>query len=1793
MNVSSYHVNDLHLKPLHTTTLFLSDRTSIQLRQFTVYRKRRRLKKLTVKSQLSYSFENLFNNLLSQFPSANSIDLLAPALGLFSGLALYLNSNKPSRTLCVGNWVLFTSPTPFNCFVVLRCPSISFKDSDLLENVNEKLVKEDRHFVRLNSGRIQGNSSEGDGTESELETNLEYQRACVGTEDGGVISLDWPANLDLEEEHGLDTTLLLVPGTTEGSMEKKIRLFVCEALKHGFFPVVMNPRGCGRSPLTSARLFTAADSDDICTAIQFINKARPWTTLMGVGWGYGANMVTKYLAEVGERTPLTAATCIDNPFDLEEATRSFPHHIALDQKLANGLIDILQSNKELFQGRAKGFDVEKALLSKSVRDFEKAISMVSYGFEAIEDFYSKSSTRAVIGNLKVPVLFIQNDDGTVPSFSIPRSLIAENPFTSLLLCSCSPTTVIESVRAAELWCRHLSIEWLTAVELGLLKGRHPLLKDVDVTINPSEGLAPVEGIATYKGDLIKANALNGRSIDPVKDMIEDSNAAARILLRRRNLELENKGLQEVDNGALQKSSPVDAQLVNDEEAGPVDSEIGQVLQTAQVVTNMLDVTMPGILTEEEKMKVLTAVGQGETLMKALQDAVPEDVREKLTAAGSGILHAEGTNLNFDKLLGIDKIHNVSEFKSKIQEKVRELSKDGSVHKDSRPADQVKRVDNLADGSDYNQPGTDKPPDRLEPELRPSENLEKSVDASQLESVSSHQGDISSTGKQDSAELGNSHENDVSSKEKAVSHSEVSEKGSETGAKPNFTSQPDKAESTEAIVDEHKVDQDPGASQQDTKAENTNQKMGEKPLDSSSDQNNKTPAIVAEDTVLPLGSSSEAQPMEREGNDNQKRENKNFQPALDQNKSTAPDSSPPSFSVSQALDALTGMDDSTQMAVNNVFGVIENMITQLEEGKDDENDVKGSSKVEDDKTNSVSKEQHDGNDHTFEKKIENGNELSVQSHTICDPPAYLDNSTQSQHDSRTESSEEEPIQNPIIFDGNVNNDSQGNDIDKSFDSEKKKELIGRKCLADYSDKLGYKNNFPLSVPVNMYGDSPQNESLSRCLLSKMSNTKPLDVDSTTSLLLDYIPEEGQWKLLEQPGNVGDPIGDVTTYDDADREVQVHSFAKVNDADKVIEPPYVILDTDKHQEPVGEFEMKDNTNENVETGEDTSKEVMHFVKNVILESLKVEVDRRLSPSDRKKMESDLTRDLEEVANSVAFAVRHKGEHSWCLDGNYYSIDSTSEKIGTLHGENTIRAISSAVQGTSYLRRVLPVGVIVGTSLAALRKYFNVCTGHNNGQKEPLVFDQTKNSVGRKHDEAKIAETSRMPIDKNTSLNGSTNREGIGAELKSLNNDSVMVGAVTAALGASALLVKQQHSYKGKEAAENSSNEKGNHQKEFNKLEEAISDKNQSNIVTSLAEKAMSVAAPVVPTKEDGEVDEERLVAMLTDLGQKGGMLRLVGKIALLWGGIRGAISLTDKLMSFLRIAERPLFQRILGFIGMVLVLWSPVVIPLLPSLVQSWTTNKPSRFAELVCIVSLYAAVTILVMIWGRRIRGYKNPLEQYGLDMTSSSKVQNFLKGLVGGVMLVSLIQSVNVLLGFANFYWPSSLPSSENALTLLKGYGKMVVLACRGILTATAVVFVEELLFRSWLPQEIAVDLGYNRGIIISGLAFAIFQRSPQAIPGLWLLSLALAGARQRSEGNLFAPIGLHSGILASSFVLQTGGFLTYNPSFPVWVAGTHPFQPFTGVVGLAFSLLLAIILFPKQPLVNPKKTRITREKSI
>ncbi|CAA7051576.1 unnamed protein product [Microthlaspi erraticum] len=1661
---------------IHTASPFMLRRSSYGFGVF--HRKRARFKRQSRSLILVNS-----SFLPPPFDGSVPIDSLALSVaGFSSGLAVFISSKlfgrssgiisdrRTSTEEVVGEWILFTSPTPFNRFVLLRCSLLSFYlsggEGDLPQSLSDRLVQEERHFVTLDKGKIV--SAE---RAAEEEKPLEYQRVCISTEDGGVVTLDWPADLDLREERGLDTTVILIPGTPEGSMDDGVRSFVSEALRRGVFPMVMNPRGCAGSPLTTPRLFTAGDSDDISTAMRFLSKTRPWTTLMAVGRGYGANMLTKYLAEAGETTPLTAAVCIDNPFDLEEMTRTSPFCFSLDRQLTGGLVEILLANKELFQGRPKAFDVEKALSSKSVREFDKALSMVTNGFESVEDFYSSCATRDVIGEVKVPVLFIQND-GVVPHYSVPRSSIAENPFTSLLLCSSSPS-LTDGCTVAVSWCQDLAMEWLTAVELGLLKGRHPLLKDVDITVNPSKGLVLSEAIAHEKGinakklpPAARGKVVNGYHVDPSGETLEDSDITTNSSLPsgtelEKNVKVET-GSDEPENGGVSAKGLVD---VEDVEPSVEESERGQMLQTTEVVVKMLDVTMPGTLKAEEKKKVMDAVGRGETVLTALQEAVPEEVRGKLTTAVTEIMQSPANKLKLQNL----KLPSFSPGMKKAEEAKKEAPST-TDKKDSDSPDSINKNDGSASSSDN--------PEHSSSEAQKDGNNGKSQDDSSVlakkdnDEPSANEKTIASdgSGKASEAKVDSTNQEqpigtkDVTSDDDKVdqgsviakhqSQEETNKKDEKGTPMPNENSSAaDGSEKASDAKVEDKVDQ----------AAVTQQQRKEEP--SGNDENAKQSAtdqdkVASTGNEGDAGESSASQPVEKVEIDDQKKETEVMQPVSEETTPAVQEPIPGKANVSQAFEALTGMDDSTQVAVNSVFGVLENMITQLDE-----------------EGNEVSKEKND----TDERKV-------------TDEKNVTDKNIRSPSEEKTPNKKEAESQ---MSSENSNDSCSVYETEKGSDNDKTTRVVNEKHLGGDESVNG--KQLPKILPARNT-DSLENSSNDDYLREELSEeqiAKQLDVDTTTALMLDYYPEEGKWKVLDQqaPEYLNNVADNATASRDTHGNGQVHSPG-VSNEQNIIEPSYVIMDQEQEVELSEMHDVVDDQNGDLQKSDEECGELEHLIKVIVSDSLNVEVQRRVSSAGMRQFESQLSRDIQRVASTLSFAVVYE-EPTWTFKRNSKDSDIPAGKVGKLRGDAIIKAISSAIQDAHFLRKVLPVGVVVGSVLASLRKYFDVSTTADNAKRDIVMGREQKHRNNG-------ATTSVVPVkmkqkskEKNPSIG-----EMVESGLQNISNEPVMVGAMTAALGASAMLVQNEDPQSGGIM----SKPPGIESKQ----------KDQGGVVSSFAEKAMSIAGPAVPTKETGEVDQERIVTMLADLGQRGGILRLVGKLALLWGGLRGAMSLTDRLIQFLHIDEWPLLKRALGFVGMVLVLWSPVVIPLLPTLLQSWSTSTPSRVAELATVVGLYVAVFILVMLWGKRVRKYENPFTQYGLDFKASPKKQvlEFLKALAGGITVVLVIQFINTILGAAILSRPPYLPRPYDAMKLLKGSAQ--------------------------------------------------------------LLLLSADRARERSQGNLIVPIGLRTGMIAASFVLHTGGFLTYNPSSPVWTAGKRPLQPFSGVVGLGVAFALALVLYPR-----------------
>ena len=53
---------------------------------------------------------------------------------------------------------------------------------------------------------------------------------------------------------------------------------------------------------------------------------------------------------------------------------------------------------------------------------------------------------------------------------------------------------------------------------------------------------------------------------------------------------------------------------------------------------------------------------------------------------------------------------------------------------------------------------------------------------------------------------------------------------------------------------------------------------------------------------------------------------------------------------------------------------------------------------------------------------------------------------------------------------------------------------------------------------------------------------------------------------------------------------------------------------------------------------------------------------------------------------------------------------------------------------------------------------------------------------------------------------------------------------------------------------------------------------------------------------------------------------------------------------------------------------------------------------------------------------------------------------------------------------------------------KILRLLGQAVGIGVAVALIEEVLFRSWLQEEIAVDLGFHRAVFLSALAFALIH---------------------------------------------------------------------------------------------------------
>lgn len=267
---------------------------------------------------------------------------------------------------------------------------------------------------------------------------------------------------------------------------------------------------------------------------------------------------------------------------------------------------------------------------------------------------------------------------------------------------------------------------------------------------------------------------------------------------------------------------------------------------------------------------------------------------------------------------------------------------------------------------------------------------------------------------------------------------------------------------------------------------------------------------------------------------------------------------------------------------------------------------------------------------------------------------------------------------------------------------------------------------------------------------------------------------------------------------------------------------------------------------------------------------------------------------------------------------------------------------------------------------------------------------------------------------------------------------------------------------------------------------------------------------------------------------------------------------------RLRPLPFPVRIAAFLGILLVIWVPLALPL--SLLIG-----DRNVATIVTMGLLYLELLAFFRVWGQQVHSQVSPLQHYGLEL-GRTNFRQLLSGLALGLGSCLALFCLQGVLG--GLVWQSS------ALPLPRLVGE-------GLLMALLIGFTEELVFRGWLLDELERDYPPDLVLWLNALIFAglHFIKPLEEIlqqwltfPALVLFGMVMVLAKRSSRtshrptGSLSRPIGLHAGLVWGYYIINVGQLVTYTDRLPIWVTGVNQ-NPLASVTGLLFLAAIAWLM--------------------
>ncbi len=220
--------------------------------------------------------------------------------------------------------------------------------------------------------------------------------------------------------HGEATRVCLFHGL-EGSVHSHyVGGLVRSLVRAGFRVTFMHFRGCSGEPNRLPRAYHSGDTGDMAYLLGTLQRRDPHRRLAAIGFSLGGNALLKYLGELGERVPLSAAVAVSVPFQLDLCadridrgfSRVYQRHLVARMKRA------VWSRQQ----RLGHLPIDTAALARarSFRDFDEHVTAPLHGFTGAQDYYDRASAYPWLPRIRIPTRLIQAlDDPFVGPEPVP------------------------------------------------------------------------------------------------------------------------------------------------------------------------------------------------------------------------------------------------------------------------------------------------------------------------------------------------------------------------------------------------------------------------------------------------------------------------------------------------------------------------------------------------------------------------------------------------------------------------------------------------------------------------------------------------------------------------------------------------------------------------------------------------------------------------------------------------------------------------------------------------------------------------------------------------------------------------------------------------------------------------------------------------------------------------------------------------------------------------------------------------------------------------------------------------------------------------------------------------------------------------------------------------------------------------------------------------------------------------------------------------------------------------------